>query len=102
MDAVMGNTLTGKGYYLSQSNIFMKAYQKDIARFSNDDKKIWHDLIQPEVFADAFASLYGGGCCKVTPFRKAFPHTIACVEQTVQDFETQRAATQHQKLDIVA
>ena len=80
---------------VSDSKAFKTAYQKDYQALSRKERKERWYFIQPnakgqptaegrdEAFAEAFATLYGGGGEKIRTFRKHFKHSIAFVEQAM-------------------
>jgi hypothetical protein len=82
--------------YISQSEAFKRAYMSDYRMFKKQDKLAMYYHIQPdtktgkptaaglsEAFAEAFASLYGGGANHLDHFKKHFKHTMAFVEQVI-------------------
>lgn len=92
--------LAPAGYHsVSETKAFRKAYQQDFARLTEEEKEIWHYYVQldetgeaskggyREAFAEALASVYGGGCVEVSAFKHYFQHTVAYVEAQLKVLE---------------
>jgi hypothetical protein len=81
---------------ISETKAFSRAYMRDYRKLSWADRERFHYFIQKkwlffptkpgksEAFADAFATLYGGGCEKSRDMKQYFSHTVAFVRQAIQ------------------
>jgi hypothetical protein len=83
----------------SVSTAFHQEYMKDFAKMDAERTEELYYYIQPdadgqpsragksEAFADAFASLYGGGCNQTAHFQENFPHVVDFVKHEMDAFE---------------
>lgn len=86
---------------VTDTRAFEKAYQADVKKLSAREKEELYYYLQPddhgkptdagrsEAFAEAFASLYGGGCNELPHFRKHFRSLIRFTERTMANLKRQ-------------
>lgn len=87
---------------LSDSPAFMRAYERDLAMLSPEGKQEVYYFIQPdakgqptlggrhEALAEAFATLWGGGCNEAEHFQTMFPGVMQFAREQVEQLEKRK------------